>query len=817
MVPETARVSHEDLLAEASRLLDAGAFAEAVTAYEQVIVLAPSSAEAHFKLGRALAGVDNQILSEQSYRQALVLQPTHPEAANNLGAILSGRKEFPEAERLFRLALAERVDYFEPHFNLGCLLLQTDRFVEARYFLRRALALDPASAPAADQLGIALMHVGRLQEAIQSITESIEKDSNSPAAWCHLAACRLRRGDYEASEAAFRAALAASSKHFPAWQGLLLMLNYVNRAREEVFALHCAFGAAMTEGKAVLPHSNSIVPGRRLRIGFVSGDFRRHSVSYFVFGCLSRLSRSEFELWAYFNHPKPDVRTADFKSLFYGWRDIDGRTDADVAQQIREDGIDILVDLSGHTSHNRLAVFAEKPAPIQVGWIGYPNTSGLPQIDYRVTDAYADPEGEADAYCVEKLWRLPSSFLCYLPPESAPPVADAPCLSRGHVTFGSFNNRMKVGDDCLALWAKVLHAVPDSHLLLKSIFGVDELDARNAMLDHFETLGIARDRIRIELARNSQEEHLAMYGEVDIALDTYPYHGTTTTCEALWMGVPVVSRAGDRHASRVGVSLLNNAGLADLVAESDEQFVEIAAQLAADFDTLNTIRGALRDVVKGSRLTDESAMAHDLSDALRRMWGNYCEGLAGEAAGKRSRADGETEAPCREERLVVGGQIRPEGWLLFAAEAGEQVDFSGDLSNLSRFGTDSYSEVYCAHVLQRQSQADVVDYLKDLHRILRPGGKLYLSVPDLDTLAWLLCSPLYTKADKFLFMRTLFGQQKDLADFNLIGLNGDFVTDFLRLAGFSQVSRVASFGLLDDLSEYQVDEIRVALNLIAVK
>lgn len=805
------------LLVEGDRLHASAAFSEALNAYETAAMLAPESAEAHFKLGRAQAGLGRVDEAEQSYRRALVIQPAHAEAANNLGAILFDRREFAEAERCYRSALAERVDYFEPHFNLGWLLIDTERFVEARYYFNRACELAPASSSAAEQLGKVLLLLGLIGEAIRSLERAISINGRSEIAWALLGVCRQRVGDYAGAESAYRQALACSSTHFPAWHCFLLMTNYTCRDRGEVFALHRSFGEAMAAGKSVQSYANRIDPGRRLRIGFVSGDLRIHSVSYFVGSVLPDIDRNQFELWAYYHYPKADLRTAELKPQFYAWRDIYNRSDAEVARQIRDDKIDILIDLSGHTSHNRLAVFAEKPAPVQVSWVGYPNTSGLPQIDYRLTDAYADPEGEADNYYTERLWRLPHGFLCYSPPASAPRVAESPCCSRGYVTFGSFNNRQKIGPECVALWSAVLRAIPDSRLLIKSVFGVDELDARDALIASFVSFGIAAERIRVECAKATLEEHLALYGEIDVALDTFPYHGVTTTCEALWMGVPVVSRQGDRHVSRVGASILSNAGLADLVADSDEQFVEIAGALAEDFDSLNQIRGALREVVRSSRLTDGSALAGDLSSALRRMWEIYCEqgNRASDAAIPQIEDAG--LASTEGDRLLIGCSEPRDGWQCFAAEPGEGIAFDGDLGNLSRFGTDTYSEVYCAHIVQRFAQADLLGYLKDLHRILRPGGKLYLSVPDLDALAWLFCSPLFAKTDKFEFMRLMFGRQDDAQDFNHVGLNAEIVLDFLRTAGFARIGHVESFGMFADASEHRVNGTLVSLNIVALK
>lgn len=792
--------------------------AESLKVCECAVALAPDSALAHFNLGRICAQLGSTDTAEKSYRRALELRPDYAEAANNLGIIVAARREFPEAERLFRQAIAEQVDYFAAHFNLGNMLLEGMRVLEARYHLARALALKPDSVDAIDRLGRALGNIGRNEDAIALLKTALAKDEDAPSPWTNLAICYVDSGNLAAAEAAYRRALACRRRLLLAWHGLLFMSNYLARDRKDEFELHRAYGEAVAPKVAPAPHANLPVPGRRLRIGIVTADLRRHSVSYFVHGVLFFLDRRQFEPYAYFNYATPDRRTEEFRRLFYRWREIVGLSDEDVARQIRDDKIDILIDLSGHTSHNRLGVFALKPAPIQVSWIGYPNTTGLPQMDYRLTDSIADPEGMSDAYCVERLWRLPASFLCYSPPDYAPAVVEPPCLHRGHVTFGSFSTRPKLGAECIDLWARVLKAVPDSHLIVKSARGLEEAAARYALLDQFVARGIGRDRITVSPGKPFQEDHLAMYGEIDVALDTFPYAGVTTICEALWMGVPVVTRAGDRHVSRTGASVLTNAGLADLVAETDDQYVEIACQLAADPDALASVRRALRGVLKASRLLDERAMTADFSSALRSMWEIYCESRS-VAADREMAADCEIgdAQEAAEARLLIGGTEFREGWQIFAETPGEGIDFDGDPCDLSRFGDETYHEVYCAHILQRLAQCEVVDYLRNLHRILRPAGRLYLSVPDLDVLAWLLASPLYSAADKFQMMRLLFGRQEDGQQFNQVGLNSSFLQNYLVEAGFSSFEHVESFGLFEDVSEFRVDSVRISLNLIVMK
>ena len=801
-------------LAGGKELLDSGDVEAARRHFVEATEAHPEDAELQYRLGEVLERLQLRPEAEACHRKALSLKSDHAGAANNLGLLLAVRAEYKEAETLYRQALSREIDYFDPHVNLGHLLVETNRFPEAEYYYRRAVSLKPDSAVANDRLSQVIRRQGRNLEARGWAERATELDPNNPSAWTSLALTFLHVGDLAGAERAYRSAIACSPKHNAAWQGLLLLSNYRLGEPQEVFELHGRFADTLAGREIAATYLNTPEPGRRLRVGFVSGDLRRHSVSYFVEGVLNCLDRKQFELWAYFNFPTSDPRTEDFKSLFYGWREIFGSSDGEVASRIRDDRIDILVDLSGHTGHNRLAVFAAKPAPIQVTWVGYPNTTGLPQIDYRLTDDIVDPVGAADDYHTEKLWRLPASFLCYTPPAAAPAVAPAPCLSRGFITFGSFNSRIKIGDPCLALWAKVLAALPESRLVLKSVFGFDEEAARTEFLEQFARQGIAPERLSILPTKGPVDEHLALYGEVDIALDTFPYHGTTTTCEALWMGVPVVTRVGDRHASRVGASIMSNAGLHDLIAHGDDEFVEIACQLAADFETLATIRGALRGVLQNSRLLNQEAMAQDVSVALRGMWETYCQSRGGKDLPAAETRD---EDLATGQRLIIGADLPQEGWQLYAAEAGEGIDFDGDLRNLKRFGDDAYDEVYCSHILQHVPQAEIPAYVKSLRRILRPGGRLYLAVPDLDALSWLLCSPLLGKAEKFQAMRVLFGQQADLLDFNMVGINRDFLLDYLRDAGFTSIEQVDSFGLFDDASESLVESIPVSLNVVATK
>jgi predicted O-linked N-acetylglucosamine transferase (SPINDLY family) len=388
-----------------------------------------------------------------------------------------------------------------------------------------------------------------------------------------------------------------------------------------VFNAHLEWGRKFADPlmPASTKFSNPSAEGRKLRIGYVSPDFKRHSVSYFFEPLLERHDRSRFEVTLYANLHRPDEVTARLQEKCDRWRDIITLSDHEAAEQIRADQIDVLVDLAGRTLGNRMLLFARKPAPVQVTYLGYPETTGLRAIDWRITDELADPPGTTEQFHTEKLWRVPAPFVRYRPPEQSPAVASAPAAANGYITFGSFNKAAKAGDETIALWSKVLRASPTSRLIVKAL-GLRTVGSRQRLLDGFAAQRIDRARIALIEGAQSLQEHLAMYGRVDVALDTFPYHGTTTTCEALWMGVPVVSLAGPVHVSRVGVSLLTAVGHPDWATTSAEAFVAKTLELAPFEDAQ---RQHLRQEMVASPLCDAAGLAISLELAYQQMFSEF--------------------------------------------------------------------------------------------------------------------------------------------------------------------------------------------------
>ena len=809
----SADIAH--LLAEGDRLRDGQCLAEAMASYERVIDLAPSRPEGHYKLGTVYGRAGRNVDAEQCYRRALELQRGHLGALNNLALICFSQARFGEAEGLYREILVNRTDHVEAHINLGNLLAESGRADEALYHFRRATELRPDSAIARERLGSMLRNFGRVVEALEQIERSLEIDPRSAVAWNNLGACHFVRGEHAEADHAFAESLALDENQDAAWNNRLFLSNLVTLERDETFRRHLAYGAWLRRrcGPAALDHSRHAAEAtRRLRIGFVSGDLRHHSVAYFVRGFLGALDRSQCETWAYSTSRKTDELTAELRPLFQNWRDIFDMDDAAAVRLMNDDRIDILIDLAGHTSDNRLAIFGRRAAPVQVSWIGYPATTGVDSIDYRITDALADPTDEDQLYFTERLWRMPGPFLCFSPPVVAPQVEPPAETRAGPVTFGSFNARVKLGAECLDLWVRVLNELPEARLLIKSINGVEEVEAKEQLVADFVRRGVAAERVEVLSSIPSTAEHLKQYQRVDIALDAFPYHGTTTTCEALWMGVPVVTLGGDRHASRVGCSLLTHAGLPELIAHSTDEFVAIACALARSPQRLATYRSVLRQQMSGSVLLDAESMARRFEAAMRGMWLRYCESDAARAAGIAAANGWPTKM-----KLHIGGKQFREGWKILDVQPGPNVDFVGDIRSLEGFSDESCSEIYCSHVLQHLPVNDIVPALKSLHRILAPGGRLMISVPDFDVLVALFQRSDLDLAQRFRIMRMVFGGQMDPFDFHCVGLTFDFLVGYLAQAGFSSVEQVESFDLFSDGSKTDFDGTPISLNVMVGK
>jgi predicted O-linked N-acetylglucosamine transferase (SPINDLY family) len=646
-------VAHNNL---GNALRDAGRLDEAIAAYRQAIALRPNSAEAYSSLGGALNVAKQYAEALPVLDRALALRPDDADAHNNRGNALKAQHRLGEAIAAYQQAIQLRSGFAEAHNNLGNALRASGRLDEALAALERATALKPGLAGAQTNLGhvlrdlgrpeealaayhralrlrpddpeahidlgTALRDAGRLEEAINTLGRAIELEPGSAGAYLNLGHFLGNRGHLDDALACFRTALALQPEFPEAASNLAYSLHFhpdtdapallaEHRRWEDRFAAPLA--------AQIRPHANEPSPDRRLRIGYVSPDFRDHVIAHNLRPLFREHDHRQFEIVCYADVVRPDTLTRFFQAHADLWRDSLGRTDDDLARLVRGDGIDVLVDLTLHMERNRLLVFARKPAPVQITFAGYPGTTGLTAIDYRFTDPYLDPPGSRGAEYAEESVCLPDSFWCYDPYGEEPAVNPLPALDRGFVTFGCLNHFAKVNSGVLSLWARVLRSVEGSRLLLLSPEGTH----RREVLERLEHDGVAPERVTF-VARQPRWEYLELYHGIDVMLDTFPYNGHTTSLDALWMGVPVITLRGRTVVGRAGFSQLTNLGLPELAAATPDDYVRIAVDWAGDRVRLAGLRTTLRGRMRRSPLMDAPRFARGIEAAYRSLWQRWC-------------------------------------------------------------------------------------------------------------------------------------------------------------------------------------------------
>jgi protein O-GlcNAc transferase len=494
--------------------------------------------------------------------------------------------------------------------------------VRAQLLFEDVLELDPGHADALHFLGLTGHRVRDLGFAMEYFERSIQARPKDAVFHNNLGSVLVQAGRTEEAAAFFRKALEIDPNLNIAHINLIFVMVLLESARpEDVYAEHVAWAKIHADPLLAQArrHDNSPDPERRLRIGYVSADFRQHALTYFIEPALAQHDSGTVEVYCYHSSRMVDDVTRRLVQHADCWRDIIDLDDEQAAELIRSDRIDILVDLSGHLRDNRLLVFARKPAPIQLTYLAYPNTTGMSAMDYRITDAVCDPPGATERYYRETLIRLPRCMWCYQPREDMPAVSPSPVQQTGRVTFASMNGANKVTERMLALWARILVEVADSRLVLTTV----PEQGRARIRDALTQAGIAESRISMH-DRLPTKEFWALYAGIDILLDTFPMNGGTTTCEALWLGVPVVTRSGDIFQSRAGLSILGTMGLDELIARSDEEYVRIAVALARDTERLAKLRASLRERMRASPLTDAPSYARALEAAYRGIWRTWC-------------------------------------------------------------------------------------------------------------------------------------------------------------------------------------------------
>ncbi|MFZ5791385.1 MAG: tetratricopeptide repeat protein [Pseudomonadota bacterium] len=639
-----------------------GRFAEAEAAYRRTLELSPRHFDALNNLGTALLQQGRPAEAATLFERAIAVVGTRAEAHYNLGNALKSLGKTEDAATRYRRALALKPDSVEAQTNLGVALVELRRPQEALPCLERAVALDPTRPESHFNLGRTLKDLARTEQAEASYRTALELQPEYPDARISLASLLIELGRREEAVEHLRYTVETSPESVAAASSLLMMLNYDPDLDPAAVAQeHRRLGAAIvarvraSSDKAERPpvapakagaqghrtsptpwvpafagttawNQRSRDPERRLKLGYLSPDYRAHSCAFFIEPLFAAHDRAQVEVIAYSNTPTEDGVTERIKGLVDGWRPVRHLDDDALARLVAGDAIDILIDLAGHTDGGRPSLLALKPAPILVAWLGYPNSTGLSTVDCRITDAVADPPGAADAHHTERLLRLPRCFLCYRPPADAPDPALTGPAEQGAPVFGCFNTAPKLNPAVARLWARILNAVPGARLKLRAL-QFRYAAATEAARAMFAGAGVDPARLALSAWRPTIREGLADYDGIDVALDPFPYNGTTTTCEALWMGVPVVTLEGRAHAGRVGASLLSALGLADaLLARDPDDYVAKAVALAQDRARLRRWRAELRARMAASPLMDGGGFARALEAGYREAWRRWCEG-----------------------------------------------------------------------------------------------------------------------------------------------------------------------------------------------
>jgi protein O-GlcNAc transferase len=600
-----------------SALKDRGQHDEAIAAFRKAIALRPAYVEAHSNLGNALRDAGQFDEAIAAFRRTIALSPNYAEVHGNLGVALIDSGQLDEAIAEFRRTIALNPNLIEAHMNLGNALKDKGQLDEAIAVFRQAITLRPTFPQAHNNLGNALKDAGQPDAAITAYQQAIALDPNLPETHNNLGNALTSKGQLDEAIAACRRAIALRPSYCEAHSNLILALHYHPAYDAHALAEeHHRWNREHAEPLRpfLRPHENNRDGDRRLRIGYISPDFRDHAVGRFLLPLLRHHDHAAYQIVCYSDVHFEDAMTDRLRANADEWHKIAGLSDERVAEKIRLDQIDILVDLAAHTAGNRLRVFALKPAPVQATYLAYCSSTGLETIDFRLSDPNLDPPGDESFYS-EQTIRLPDTYWCYQSIDPSPDVAPPPALSQGAVTFGCLNNFCKVSPPALDLWIKLLAANPTSRLLLYAPDG----SHRRRVRDLLNREGI-EDRRLTFLDRVSFTDYFKLYDQIDIALDPFPYNGGTTTCDALWMGVPVVTLRGRTAVGRGGASILTNVGLPDLIAPTPHEYVQIAAALANDLPRLAELRRTLRPRMQASPLMDAPKFTRNVEAAYQQMW-----------------------------------------------------------------------------------------------------------------------------------------------------------------------------------------------------
>jgi protein O-GlcNAc transferase len=617
----------------------------------------PISAESHFKQGLIYHQQGKLTQASNCYEQALKIQPLHFDsihmqgviaaqsqrfelavewltravsidarnaiAYSNLGNALQGLGRYKAAIENYDRAIQMNPNFEEAYNNRGESFAAIKQYSKSLESFEKAIQINPKFAEAYNNAGVVLRELGNLDQAIECLRKAVLNKQDYADAYNNLALALVDTGRFDEAIFNYRQAIEFDPDLYSAHSNLVYAMQYVpTYTAEEVFAEHQRYAQRVQSSLpgSTAPHINSRDPGRRLKVGYVSGDFRAHAVAFFIEPILASHDKAQVEVYCYHNSNRHDSHTEKFIALADHWLVCNGMSDEQFASRIRADGIDILVDLSGHTADNRLPMFARKPAPVQMTWIGYAGTTGLAAMDYRITDVYMDPPGLTERFHSETLIRLPGSNITYRPEPGCPDVNELPALTSGKVVFASLNNLTKVNQSVVNLWSRILTALPQSTLMLGN---VTEDAIAQRLIAMFGSAGIGPERLQLQ-PRMTMLDYLKLHHQIDIALDPFPYNGGTTSMHSLWMGVPIVTMAGAHAVSRVGVAVLSRVGLQDFITQNEEEYVQRVLNAAQDLQGLNQMRQSLRERMSVANCDPES-ITRNLEEAYRSVWRIWCE------------------------------------------------------------------------------------------------------------------------------------------------------------------------------------------------
>lgn len=611
---------------------------EAVTLYQRALQLNPAYHDARINLSVALKALGRHEQATAELQAALGSAPAHPLALLEQGRLLADQKRFHEAEQIFRRLLTMDPGHHQAMYCLGIVLSEQGNWSQAADAYAEVVRMRPDLPEAWQAMAVMLRYCNRITEALVALEKALQLRPAFTLGLQSYGSVLAEAGRIEEGIEAWRRSLSIDPQQPALRSNVAYTLSMVDGVtQEELFREHRGWAEHHTNQDAEQTQpakapADIAADRRKLRIGYVSPDLRLHSVCYFLIPLLENHDKQRFEIYCYSDVDNPDQTTVKIRQLSDHWRDVRGKPAAHVQQLIQQDQIDILIDLAGHTMGNRMELFALRSAPLQASWLGYPETTGLTTVDYKIADQIVWPDSEDGQYASERILRLPNGYHCYLAPPGCPDISDLPARRNGHITFGSFASLSKLTPATVRLWSEVLHQVPDSRLLLKARQLADST-VRDRYCSMFAACGIPRSRLTLELAIAETTQHLGFYREVDVVLDTYPYNGTTTLCEGLWMGVPPVTLCGRVPASRVGASLLHSLGLANWVAQTPQEFVAIARNCSQDPAGLATLRAGLRQRFSQSTLGSPGRFALEFEAGLLKAYAGVCASALSDISG----------------------------------------------------------------------------------------------------------------------------------------------------------------------------------------